>query len=142
MIRSCFRLLPLAVVTGCAGAAKDPATLPGAGTYGSSEPGSTECLQIGEREIFFHVRGREGQFVDRAYGYSVWNDGTLMPHPVASADYFMGVGVYDWRLTEEGVVRVETKTGDRVMFTRDEGLHVCHGSGRSVRPPIGAVPAK
>ncbi len=100
---------------------------PNTGVYNSAVLEDRECLHIGETDMFFHVPARGGEFIDRRYEYSVSPSGTIMPGTMTSGEYYLGVGVYDWRLTEEGVLRVDTRTGERVMFVRDAGLRFCPG---------------
>ena len=81
------------------------------GTYVSAS--KEESVSVVDRKIRFHVKvGDDGPsgFLDGTFNYSVWPDGTIMPHGMTSVEAGGLVGRFEWRWDGENITQRDMKS--------------------------------
>lgn len=103
-----FILLHLALVA-CSGSG---IALP-SGTYVASA--TKETITIDEAKIHFKVFVDDGhtQLIDRSCEFSVWPDGRIQPHPLASQEVLTGIGKFYWRWDGQAIVQSDPRAPAR-----------------------------
>lgn len=74
-----------------------------------------EAITVEGPDIHFKVlAGEDGaRTIDRSCQYSVWPDGRLQPHPLASQEVLTGIGKFNWRWDGEAIVQSDPRYPDR-----------------------------
>ena len=83
------------------------------GTYMTSD--MKETITVDGANIRFRVLAGEDRtkMIDRSCEYSVWPDGRLQPHPLASQEVLTGIGKFDWRWDGQAIVQSDPRTPAR-----------------------------
>jgi hypothetical protein len=90
------------------------------GTY--YDPSGSEHLTIAGTTVSLHIRiepeDEPAWFLTKTYELRVAADGGLQFHPIASTEFFLGVGRFVWYWDGEVIRRTDAKTGVVTEFAR------------------------
>jgi hypothetical protein len=91
------------------------------GTY--IEPMGKEKIIASESELQFYVNigdDKDPRFLNRAYSYSVADDGLICPYPATSVDAAYGIGKYSWYWDGRRIVQRDSEERLVKYFTLEE----------------------
>lgn len=114
----CMIYIFVLLVSACVSTERSSSHAIDPGLYVPLDAGSAEYIKVDRDSIVFRILGGDGALITRQCDYTVWPDKTIVPRTLASSEYFTGIGIYDWKQTENGILRINIRTKEQILFVR------------------------